>query len=164
MIVGPQLVTYCSARSVVILLVSSDVINADWSFDSSVAHSMQEFYPSGVAVRSGAEEVFENMGTPVWCSLPDRRALGMVGLKTRFLWLLAIILVAAQSAIVMRRYLRWAQESFSPLCSTCGYSLRGNESGICPECGVPGDGLRDSVDDSSCASTSDGPECARPSH
>lgn len=24
-----------------------------------------------------------------------------------------------------------------PCCSNCGYSLNGNESGICPECGVP---------------------------
>ncbi|MCK6482701.1 MAG: hypothetical protein HUU22_02770 [Phycisphaerae bacterium] len=36
--------------------------------------------------------------------------------------------------------LRWKRTQFvHGFCSTCGYDLRGNVSGICPECGTPAD-------------------------
>jgi hypothetical protein len=38
---------------------------------------------------------------------------------------------------IWRRQLRTERHGYRPLCGSCGYSLVGNSSGVCPECGVP---------------------------
>lgn len=45
--------------------------------------------------------------------------------------------------------LRWKRTQFVPgFCTTCGYDLRGNVSGICPECGTRMDALRRVISES----------------
>lgn len=57
------------------------------------------------------------------------------GVETVFpLW--SVVLVCCAGAVTARR--RWARRltSEAPSCAVCGYSLRGNVSGRCPECGA----------------------------
>ncbi|HXE54585.1 MAG TPA: hypothetical protein VN541_16300, partial [Tepidisphaeraceae bacterium] len=52
-------------------------------------------------------------------------------------WLIAAFgLLPVYSALAWRRHrLRAADRARRQCCSTCGYSLLGNTSGVCPECG-----------------------------
>lgn len=51
------------------------------------------------------------------------------------LWPLLGIFLIPSSAIIVRRFVEWRRRR-NGLCHACGYSLEGNISGICPECGL----------------------------
>lgn len=59
---------------------------------------------------------------------PDYAVFGMLGGGT-----VGIVL----AEVVRHRYYQSGAEAYVPLCPQCGYSLRGNVSGTCPECGTP---------------------------
>jgi hypothetical protein len=44
---------------------------------------------------------------------------------------------AAMSVPALRYFTRFRRMHSSGSCSTCGYNLTGNTSGVCPECGTP---------------------------
>lgn len=50
------------------------------------------------------------------------------------LWNLAVLLIAIHVGL---RGLRARYRHSTGYCTCCGYNLRGNVSGICPECGTP---------------------------
>jgi hypothetical protein len=54
-------------------------------------------------------------------------------------WLPALFLAVpvAAGAVHIRRRRRRARRTRTGLCVSCGYSLAGNTSGVCPECGTP---------------------------
>jgi hypothetical protein len=49
----------------------------------------------------------------------------------------ACILFRLGSLMVVRTWIRKIVLDHGPLCSSCGYNLTGNISGVCPECGIP---------------------------
>jgi hypothetical protein len=55
-----------------------------------------------------------------------------VGLWKPFL-LSCLLLLPAAAAAVRREQVRQRQKA--GLCTQCGYDLKGNRSGVCPECG-----------------------------
>jgi len=63
--------------------------------------------------------------------LPDHA----FGLLIFPLWAL-LVLSGGCTLIGLRLWRRSARERTRGLCSTCGYNLTGNVSGICPECGT----------------------------
>lgn len=53
----------------------------------------------------------------------------------QYLWV--IFVVAAVGTTGLAAFLRWADRPFPPgHCRECGYALKGNVSGVCPECGT----------------------------
>lgn len=54
-------------------------------------------------------------------------------------WIIFLIATYPTIAFIrgpLRRWRRWRRRR-KGLCLKCGYNLTGNESGVCPECGVP---------------------------
>jgi hypothetical protein len=54
----------------------------------------------------------------------------------QLLWLIGATLMLGVSAFVLRHAMTGRRTEMGR-CETCGYNLRGNISGICPECGTP---------------------------
>ncbi|HPF39662.1 MAG TPA: hypothetical protein P5081_13545 [Phycisphaerae bacterium] len=53
------------------------------------------------------------------------------------LWLVALLLASYPACWFLRRAVRRHQTpDATSACASCQYNLRGNESGVCPECGV----------------------------
>ncbi len=48
-----------------------------------------------------------------------------------------VLLLACPTALLARAIHRQRYRRRHNLCVKCGYSLEGNESGVCPECGTP---------------------------
>jgi len=72
---------------------------------------------------------------------------GLVALTTGTLRELVVLSISAAilSALAARVFLPSARSRASGQCAKCGYDLTGNESGVCPECGVPVDARAKSV-------------------
>jgi hypothetical protein len=67
------------------------------------------------------------------CELTYRRGLALSYYLTFPLWFLSVPLAVAIALGLVRRQRRRLR--MAGHCPKCGYSLRGNASGICPECG-----------------------------
>lgn len=71
---------------------------------------------------------------------PDEYLRDVLGLSEDMTWALLIVMWIAASYAVARlayRLLRWRVRYVRSIeCSTCGYDLTGNITGICPECGA----------------------------
>lgn len=52
------------------------------------------------------------------------------------LWLCLVVVAVYPSVAFLRGPLRTWRRRRSGACLQCGYNLRGNESGVCPECGT----------------------------
>lgn len=70
--------------------------------------------------------------------LPLRLAITRLGPSTvafvvMLLWFLLVF--AVLSPLLARRLLRTSLRAARGQCLRCGYDLRGNTSGVCPECG-----------------------------
>lgn len=90
-------------------------------------HVVKDHFYRGCAV--WLDEPFAlNFGLPY---INSRAGLTLVSLP---LWL--GIICAVVMGIVFRS-VRQRAPVLKPTCSNCGYSLRGNRSGVCPECGEP---------------------------
>ena len=73
--------------------------------------------------------------------------LGLVLLRWDATWMLGICITALTGPTsvffliwwlaVVRRNPPLPQKNDQPACNSCGYSLTGNTSGTCPECGSP---------------------------
>jgi hypothetical protein len=59
-----------------------------------------------------------------------------IKLETWVLLLLTLTAPATYAIRKIRRHLRTTQRIRSQCCVGCGYSLQGNMSGVCPECGA----------------------------
>lgn len=55
------------------------------------------------------------------------------------MWL--VVLALGGGHLLLRRHARTAVQRHANECPACGYSLTGNISGICPECGTPVAGM-----------------------
>jgi hypothetical protein len=53
------------------------------------------------------------------------------------LWLPALLLLAAPVYVIVRKTVRYLFFAAPGICYWCGYNLRENVSGVCPECGNP---------------------------
>jgi hypothetical protein len=73
---------------------------------------------------------------PDWTALPSlRRAWGAGALKVPLWFPVPLALIALWA--LKREEKRRALKSSECRCMKCGYSLVGNVSGVCPECGAP---------------------------
>lgn len=70
----------------------------------------------------------------VWLSLGRVQSTDLLGGLLLIAWVMYSLLMP--TAIAIRRVRRRARTIW-PRCSRCGYTLRGNISGRCPECGTP---------------------------
>lgn len=66
---------------------------------------------------------------------PGRPPLHITLVRTRS-WLVATVFTVYPILAFIRGPLRRWRRKKKGLCLTCGYDLTGNESGVCPECGV----------------------------
>lgn len=60
-----------------------------------------------------------------------------VGLDTLSISTCVPVMVGTASALLLFFWSRAAWRTARGVCAACGYSLRGNVSGKCPECGTP---------------------------
>jgi len=103
---------------------------------------------NGVAVCYGGVDLIERTGQPRrtqlaverldywlpywWCPMPEYYADGSRSLFLPMWPVLVTMLIV--TAVVLRRHLKRPRGN---VCAQCGYDLRGNVSGRCPECGTP---------------------------
>lgn len=73
-------------------------------------------------------------GRLFWCGLTDQSPIGAV---IRFpLWIVPPLAWAWPCWVLARHWLSQRRRRGRRLCQVCGYHLRGNVSGVCPECGT----------------------------
>jgi hypothetical protein len=51
--------------------------------------------------------------------------------------LFALLAGVSLSCLLLPQMRAWTRQATKGVCAGCGYNLRGNVSGICPECGKP---------------------------
>src|SRR5436190_7739532 len=82
--------------------------------------------PLVILVRGARDQLGPQLGFAitvfVWLAFP---AILIWGIVRTFLYVLELCQIIATARVV------------PGTCHTCGYNLRGNVSGICPECGTP---------------------------
>jgi len=97
----------------------------NWELDKylAVRSGWQDFVVEGVAYR----ERFFSVAAPAW-------------LLAAFACAVAILLVARMALLPLLRLVLAASRRSRNRCGSCSYNLKGNTSGVCPECGsaVPG--------------------------
>lgn len=108
------------------------------SFDANTNDAYFSFKVLRDRQPTAADNSWFKLTTTPWC--PERSP--GTGTTT---WLEAIVPLASMPLVLinaalwlpsLRRRALAARCEEEPQCENCGYSLRGNESGICPECGT----------------------------
>ncbi|HVP74007.1 MAG TPA: MFS transporter [Phycisphaerales bacterium] len=60
----------------------------------------------------------------------------LVGLESRYAWFFGVSIVAGLPGVALIPFLPRRRAADPHLCRECGYDLRGNVTGVCPECGA----------------------------
>jgi hypothetical protein len=158
-VIGGTIVT---ATAVLLFIVASHFTSLRWQHSFGGLHFVEfEAYKGELAVRYGsyfhgaAGDLGETRtsGFPGWITFssnlvvydpyelppppPGRKWHRRVGTLLVNMWLLvglaAVVPATWLGACAARRRIRRARQQ----CVRCGYDLRGNTSGACPECGLP---------------------------
>ena len=119
------------------LLASGGWINLSWYADGADGAELQNVWECrvvGLSVVYQREKNVRFIGSPAY----DPSWRGWIA-SIYDCWIIAVaaVLPALYSISLLRRRSR---RNLTASCRSCGYSLTGNTSGVCPECGTPVEG------------------------
>ncbi len=122
-------------------VATDDVTRSNYSYRDRLGWSYR-----GVLIFRGHVLVGLSLSAEHWRQIEDRPWLRSHLYRPPFgatrgaldipIWVLAMLLAAYPTIALIRCPLRRNRRRRRGLCVTCGYNLTGNESGVCPECGM----------------------------
>jgi hypothetical protein len=142
---GRGIAVFCSARGSLWVGVEHGWPRAgQWAVASEPVNGLRNYVPgygTTSPVREWAIPGAKVVRASGWLASPAGPIINtfpappIVSVSVRW-WLPALVASVLPAAAAVRRW-RSARLRNVGLCRVCGYDLRGNVSGVCPECGAP---------------------------
>ena len=129
--------TYNNGAGITASLARGSIMLTD-AVGSPVMRNLLRRYPPGDPA-SGTHWTWMTHSERYFVWRPNRSTIGMLGTVVYIpLWILLLAAAFPTAMLFSFGPLRRRYRRRRALCVHCGYNLRGNVSGVCPECGSSG--------------------------